>query len=98
MKIAIAGGTGFIGKKLTDYLLENGNQVLILSRTKKESTKSGLQYIEWMTEGAAPERELDGISAFINLAGKSINDRWTDEAKKQNNLPVFRQSKIFSCN
>jgi uncharacterized protein (TIGR01777 family) len=83
MKIAIAGGTGYIGNKLTDYLLENGNKVLILSRTKKESTKSGLQYIEWMTEGAAPERELDGISAFINLAGKSINDRWTEEAKKQ---------------
>jgi uncharacterized protein (TIGR01777 family) len=83
MKIAIAGGTGYIGNKLTDYLLENGNKVLILSRTKKESTKSGVQYIEWMTEGAAPERELDGISAFINLAGKSINDRWTEEAKKQ---------------
>ncbi|MRX54925.1 epimerase [Bacillus sp. HMSC76G11] len=83
MKIAISGGTGFVGKKLTDYLLENGDEVLILSRTKKESTKPGLKYVELMTEGAAPERELEGINAFINLAGKSINDRWTEESKKQ---------------
>ncbi|MGP1910089.1 TIGR01777 family oxidoreductase [Metabacillus sp. JX24] len=83
MKIAIAGGTGFVGNELTDYLAENGNEVLILTRSKKESDKSGVRFVEWMTDGAAPEKELEGIDAFINLAGKSINDRWTEENKKE---------------
>lgn len=83
MKIAIAGGTGFVGMKLTDFLLDKGNEVIILSRKKKESSSPNIRYVEWMSDGAAPEKELNGIDAFINLAGKSINDRWTDAAKKQ---------------
>ncbi|PLR66610.1 TIGR01777 family oxidoreductase [Bacillus sp. UMB0893] len=82
MKIAIAGGTGFVGKKLTEFLLNKGNEVIILSRKKKESSAPHLRYVEWMSDGTAPEKELNGIDAFINLAGKSINDRWTEEAKK----------------
>lgn len=34
MKIAVFGGTGFIGRALTAYWLERGHQVLIVSREK----------------------------------------------------------------
>ncbi|MEO7121275.1 MAG: NAD-dependent epimerase/dehydratase family protein, partial [Ginsengibacter sp.] len=33
--VLISGGTGLIGKKLTRYLSEKGNEVIILSRNQK---------------------------------------------------------------
>ena len=36
MKIVIAGGSGFIGQKLTELLLEEGHEIVILSRKRKK--------------------------------------------------------------
>lgn len=33
--VVVTGGTGFVGKKLTQLLLDNGYSVTILSRTAK---------------------------------------------------------------
>lgn len=83
MKIVIAGGSGFIGNKLTDFLMTEGHEVVILTRMKKISTK-GISYVVWLKEGAAPEKELDHVDVVINLAGVSINDgRWTEKHQKQ---------------
>lgn len=81
MKIAITGGTGFVGKKLTDLLLANGHEVIIL--TRGESRKdSAVRYVQWLN-GACPELELEHLDAFVNLAGVSLNEgRWTNERKK----------------
>ncbi|TAA71751.1 TIGR01777 family oxidoreductase [Planococcus salinarum] len=82
MKIAITGGTGFAGKEMTKLFRQEGHEVFILTRSPKPSD-NGVHYVEWLTDGAAPERELAGIGAFVNLAGSSINDgRWDDEQKK----------------
>lgn len=82
MKIAITGGTGFAGKEMTKLFRQQGHEVFILTRSPKPSD-NGVHYVEWLTDGAAPERELAGIGAFVNLAGSSINDgRWDDEQKK----------------
>lgn len=83
MKIAISGGTGFIGNHLSQYLLTKGHDVYILTRSKKTSSEKNLHFLQWLTETSDPARSLEGIDVIINLAGKSINDRWTEEAKKQ---------------
>lgn len=84
MKIAIAGGSGFLGGALTEALLESGHEVFILTRGKRESGKAGLSYVQWLTEGSLPEHELAGIDAFVNLAGESLNSgRWTSERKER---------------
>lgn len=83
MKIAITGGTGLIGTAVTDLLLKNGHEVFILTRSKKESDNSSLHFVEWLKDSSSPENELVGIEAFINLAGETINGRWTDEKKKK---------------
>ncbi len=85
LKIAIAGGTGFIGKQLTQYLLDKGHDIYILTRSKKTSAEKNLHFVQWMTETTNPAQSLEGVDVIINLAGKSINDRWTEEAKKQIN-------------
>lgn len=83
MKIAITGGTGFVGKELTALFLNLGHEIIILTRNPKPS-ENGIKYVEWLAPDAAPEKQLEGIDAFVNLAGSSINDgRWSDEQKKE---------------
>jgi len=83
MKIVIAGGSGFIGKRLTDNLVGKGHEVVILTRKEKIQSKV-VSYVNWLKEGATPEKELGNVDVFINLAGVSINDgRWTAKHQKQ---------------
>ncbi|RFU68152.1 TIGR01777 family protein [Peribacillus saganii] len=85
MKICIAGGTGFVGDAIIHELQKSYCQIYVLTRSpeKYESTKN-LAYIKWMSEGSAPEKELEGIDVFINLAGESISSgRWSEERKKK---------------
>ena len=42
MKIVIAGGSGFIGKKLTELLMSEGHEVVILTRKEKISSKGDI--------------------------------------------------------
>lgn len=82
MKIAIAGGTGFVGQNLTKLLLTKGHEVFILTRNES-SFQNGIHYIKWLSENAKPEDQLESIDAIINLAGVSLNDgRWTNKRKK----------------
>lgn len=85
MKAVIAGGSGFVGKVLTDELLKNGHQVVILTRSlKNKQNTENIHYVEWLSERSAPETYLHDIDAFINLAGESLNSgRWTEERKQQ---------------
>lgn len=83
MKIVIAGGSGFVGTILTNLLLNKGHEIIILSRTEKVS-EGNISYLKWLEEGNTPEKDLENVDAFINLAGVSINDgRWTAEHQKQ---------------
>ncbi|WP_391203896.1 TIGR01777 family oxidoreductase [Psychrobacillus sp. L4] len=83
MKIAITGGTGFVGRELTKLLVQKGHHVFILSRSTNKLLNDTTT-IAWLTENSQPEKELEGIDAIVNLAGESINNgRWTVEQKKK---------------
>ncbi|MBO0587918.1 TIGR01777 family oxidoreductase [Sporosarcina sp. E16_8] len=83
MKIVIAGGSGFAGQKLTDTLLNEGHEIIILSR-KDSKVDGNIKYVKWLQEGTYPENEIISADAFVNLAGVSINEgRWTAEHRKQ---------------
>jgi NAD dependent epimerase/dehydratase family enzyme len=81
-KVLITGGTGLIGKRLTELLLEKGYEVAYLSR-KKKSVPS-VQVFEWdVSKGYIEEGALDNIHFLIHLAGAGVADkRWTEERKK----------------
>jgi uncharacterized protein len=88
LKTVIAGGSGFIGQKLTHEFLEEQHRVVIL--TKRPSgirtiQNPNLEYAHWdgMTEGNWM-KELDGAAAVINLSGESIGSgRWSARRKQQ---------------
>ncbi|MFF2445635.1 TIGR01777 family oxidoreductase [Neobacillus sp. NPDC058068] len=83
MKIVIAGGSGFIGQKLTDILLSARHQIVILTRKDKQSA-GNVTNVKWLEEGTSPEKEIKNADVFINLAGVSINDgRWNTNHQKQ---------------
>lgn len=72
MKIAISGSSGFIGHHLTDFFTELGEEVIPLSHALfREQSHQGLK------------EALTGCDVVINLAGTSINTRWTDAAKRR---------------
>ena len=80
MKIAIAGGTGFIGKYLSTFLFKK-DILFTFSREKTTETSSpNLHYVQWTPE--LHTFPLSSIDVVINLTGESINSRWTKKQKE----------------
>ncbi|MEK4701198.1 TIGR01777 family oxidoreductase [Solibacillus sp. FSL R7-0668] len=83
MKIAIAGGTGMVGRKLTELLQDKGHEVVILTRGNSR-TENNIRYVQWLAQDVKPELQLEQLDAFINLAGVSLNEgRWTKQQKQK---------------
>lgn len=82
-KVLIAGGSGLIGSRLTEYLDSQHYQFHILSRSQKND-RDNIKYFLWDTD----KKEIDqaafeGVDTVINLAGAGIADkRWTPDRKK----------------
>jgi uncharacterized protein (TIGR01777 family) len=81
MRIAIAGGTGFIGEPLAQRLAGD-NDVAVLTRNPSR-VRAG-RGIAW----DPPEQDVwaDVVAAadvVINLAGENIGQRWTKERKER---------------
>ena len=85
MKILIAGGTGFIGKKLYNFFLNNGFYVNILTRnlsSKKNSHK--LKYFHWNPAKFEVDYEsIVGVNVIINLSGKNVFSFWSKKNRKE---------------
>ncbi|OOE09988.1 TIGR01777 family oxidoreductase [Fictibacillus arsenicus] len=82
--ILISGGTGFVGKHITDLLTKDQYKIFILTRNANNKPKQeNVTYIEWLTPQSMPEKNLPKIDAVINLAGESINGRWTEDKKQK---------------
>ncbi|MCB0439313.1 MAG: TIGR01777 family oxidoreductase [Mangrovimonas sp.] len=76
--IIIAGGSGFLGSALETHLTALGFQVNILTRSPKRPNE-----IKWDGQSLGHwVQQLENAEAVINLTGKSINSRMTEENKK----------------
>ena len=80
-KIIIAGGSGFIGKAISEHYLNKGYKVIILTRGNS-SLKENIHYQNWDAETLGNWSEiLESAELLINLTGKSVNCRYTNENK-----------------
>lgn len=79
MKIAIAGGSGFIGRFLTNRLVQEGHEIYILTRNiEGKKSQENITYVPWLKKETKPEEQLEGIHCFINLAGENLSSgRWS---------------------
>lgn len=82
MKVVITGASGFIGRHLTQYYLDKKATVICISRQKQRSDNAMLRHMTW-NELEKNVKPLEGADAIINLAGESINQRWTSAAKER---------------
>jgi len=88
MKIVIAGGTGFIGRHVSQFLIHSGHSVILLSRHTpdgKHLANIHARHIQWdgCSQGAWAQ-ECDGADVVLNLSGAPIADsRWTDKRKQE---------------
>lgn len=93
MRVIITGGTGLIGRPLSQALVAAGHEVVVLTRNpqKVKNMPAGVRLQQWDGASAAGWGELaDGAHAIVNLAGEGIADgRWSS-ARKQ----AIRQSRI----
>jgi len=75
MKIVIPGGTGQVGTVLARALHAGGHDVLVLSRTPQPAPWRVMFWNGETPDGWAAE--IDGADGVINLAGRSVNCRYT---------------------
>jgi len=71
MKIAISGSTGFIGKQLTNFLLQSGHEIILISRKDFTATDNQLAKL------------IISADVILNLAGSSVLCRWNQRNKQQ---------------
>lgn len=84
MKVTVTGATGGIGSRLVAALQARGDEVTVLSR-RPDQARAKLGDVEahaWdPVRETAPVAALTGRDAVVNLAGESVAQRWTDDAK-----------------
>ncbi len=82
MKILIAGGSGLVGRKLTDVLQEQGYQVAWLSRNL--SLKADVPIYECNYYSGKIDREaIKSADIIIHLAGANVGEaRWSKKRQK----------------
>ena len=80
MKIVIPGGSGQLGAVLARALHELRHEVVVLSRTPKNTPWRTIQW-DGETLGKWTE-EFEAADAIINLAGQSVNCRYTADNRR----------------
>src|SRR6476659_9053088 len=88
MKIVIPGGSGYVGTVLA-RALHKQNEVVVLSRRQRNAPwrtagRDGATLGDWT-------QEFEAADVVINLAGQSVNCRYTDENRR-----VITESRLNS--
>ena len=94
MRIALFGGTGFVGKTLTRHLVHKGHQVTILTRKRpaNQPLAQGVSLLEGdPTMRGEWQRSVPQHEMIINLAGASIFKKWDQKTKE-----IIRGSRVLT--
>jgi uncharacterized protein (TIGR01777 family) len=87
LKIVVAGGTGFIGQALVDYLAGQKHEVCVLTRRANApaTDTASIRYERWDGVGLGQwTKAVAECDALINLSGENLgNSNWSDERKKR---------------
>lgn len=72
-RVVVAGASGFIGRAVVASLRARGDEVTVVGRTAG---------VAW-NDDAALVRAVEGAEVVVNLAGKSVNCRYTDRNRDE---------------
>ncbi len=89
MRIVMPGGSGQVGTLLARAFQLDGHEVVVLSRRRYPAP---WRVVVWDAETVGEwAAELDGADAVINLAGRSVNCRYTPENRR-----LIKESRVLS--
>ena len=78
MRIVVTGGTGQVGGILRRAFAARGDDVVVVSRHVRPR-EPGVRHLVWDGRTVGDwASALDGADAVVNLAGRSVNCRYTD--------------------
>ena len=83
MKIIVAGGTGFLGKKIVSSLANKGHNVCVLTRNlnkHKNTFSNNITVIDWSTINPS---FLSDTNILIKLNGEKVDQLWTKSVKSK---------------
>ena len=91
--VLITGGTGLIGKHLSERLIQSGYRVSVLSRERNNNSK--IPVYAWDLEKKTIDNEaLENVDYIVHLAGANIGERrWTEKRKQ-----LILDSRVKSSN
>ena len=89
MNVLVAGGTGFVGRRLVESLVRRGDVVTVVSRdpslAQRDHPVPGASYRGWLPP-------LDAYDGVVNLAGENLfGKRWNAAVKKE-----LRESRLVA--
>ena len=94
-KLVLPGGSGFLGRIIADWFSRRGWDVVVLSRRGTISDRE-VRFVHW--DGATLgdwTSELDGAAAVVNLAGRSVNCRYTKRNRERMMLSRVDSTRIL---
>ena len=84
MKCIVSGGTGFIGHRIVERLLQDGHYVGVYSRRPGREKRAAIASYLWdPLQGEPPADSLNTMDAVIHLAGEPVAQRWNAEVKRR---------------
>jgi uncharacterized protein (TIGR01777 family) len=79
LRVAVTGGSGFVGGALTAFLSAGGHDVVRLTRRRDP----GAGWVHWDPgAGEIDAVALEGVDAIVHLAGTSIAGLWTAQRRR----------------
>lgn len=95
-KLIIAAGTGFLGQVLVNHFDSKFDEIIILTRGQS-SVKGKIKLVNWDAKTLSGwEKELENATVLINLAGKSVDCRYTEKNKKEILLSRIQSTKVLN--
>lgn len=98
MRIVIPGGNGQVGQLLARHFFQKGDGVVVLAR-KPQLEASPWRTLQWNGRDLDPTwtQELEGADLVINLAGRSVNCRYTDAKRREIMESRIDTTRIVGC-
>src|SRR5690348_4348443 len=82
-RIILPGGGGFLGRHLAGFFVDQGYEVVVLSRRSLDD-RPGVRHLVWDGRTIGPwAAAFDGARAVINLAGRTVNCRYTAKNRQE---------------
>lgn len=82
MNYLLTGATGFIGRRLIQYLLDSGNEVNYIGQHRSNTLDGRAAFHSWNREDEPSLNSVPRLDAVINLAGEPVAQRWNEKVKQ----------------